>query len=122
MYYVSDTDDHPQGWGGLDTTAGSDGSALLALDYKTGKAAWKHEWPSGGGASHMLSTAGNLLFTSNASNLIAFEPKTGKILWHAGLTGPMTAGPISYLLEGKQYITACIGDMLYTFTVNEPVK
>ena len=122
MYYVTDTDDHPEGWAGLDAQAGTDGSALLALDYKTGNTTWKHEWPSGGGPSHMLSTAGNLLFTSNASNFIAFEPKTGKILWHAGLTGPMTAGPISYELEGKQYLTAAVGDMLYTFTVNQPNK
>ena len=122
MYYITDTDDHPEGWAGLDAQAGTDGSALIAIDYKTGNITWKHEWPAGGGPSHMLSTAGNLLFTSNGSNFIAFEPKTGKILWHAGLTGPMTAGPISSELEGKQYLTAAVGDMLYTFTVNPPNK
>jgi len=37
MYYLTDTDDHPEGWGGLDAAAGSDGNALLALDYRTVK-------------------------------------------------------------------------------------
>jgi alcohol dehydrogenase (cytochrome c) len=94
------------------------GAALEAIDYKTGDIKWKHEWPAGGGPSHMLSTAGNLLFTGNGSNLIAFDPANGKILWHAGLTGPVTAGPITVELEGRQYLIVAAGDMLYAFTVN----
>lgn len=122
MFYLTDSDDHPEGWAGLDNQAGSDGAALLALDYKTGKPVWKHEWPNGGGPSHMLSTEGKLLFTANGNNFIAFAPATGKILWHTGLTGPLTAGPITYTLEGKQYIVLCSADTLYSFTINEPVK
>ncbi len=118
MFYVTDTDDHPEGWGGLDANAGSVGAALEAIDYRTGDIKWKHDWPAGGGPSHMLSTAGNLLFTGNGSNFIAFDPTNGKILWHAGLTGPVTAGPITFELDGKQYLVVCVGDMLYSFTVN----
>ena len=105
---------HPEGWGGLDSAAGSDGSALLAIDYKTGKTVWKHDWPSGGGVTHMLSTAGKLLFTSNGQNLIAFDPANGKILWHAGLMAAPSAGPITYMLDGKQYVLVAAGDSLYT--------
>ena len=122
MFYLTDSDDHPEGWAGLDTQAGSDGAALLALDYKTGKPVWKHEWPNGGGPTHMLSTDGKVMFTANGSNFIAFAPATGKILWHAGLTGPVTAGPITYTLEGKQYLVLASADTLYSFTINEPVK
>jgi acido-empty-quinoprotein group A len=122
MYYLTDTDDHPEGWGGLDSNAGSDGNALLALDYRTGKPAWKHEWPSGSGITNNLSTAGNLLFTSNGSNLIAFNATNGKILWHAGLMAAPTAGPISYMLDGRQYVLVAAGDSLYTFRVNDPAK
>jgi acido-empty-quinoprotein group A len=122
MYYLTDTDDRPEGWAGLDSVAGSEGNALVALDYKTGKTVWKHEWPSGSGVTHMLTTAGKLLFTSNGQNLIAFDPANGKILWHAGLIAPPSAGPISYMLDGKQYVLVAAGDSLYTFTVNQPVK
>jgi alcohol dehydrogenase (cytochrome c) len=120
MYYLTDIDDHPVGWGGLDTNVGNEGNALLAIDYRTGKVAWRHEWPSGSGVTHMLSTAGKLLFTSNGSNLIAFHPANGKILWHAGLTANPSAGPITYLLDGKQYVLVAAGDSLYAFTVNQP--
>jgi len=122
MFYKTDTDAHPQGWGGLDTGAGGEGGALLALDYKTGKIVWRHDWPSGSGVNHIMSTAGKLVFTSNGSNLIAFHPDNGKILWHAGLTASPTAGPITYLLEGKQHLLVAAGDSLYDFVVNQPVK
>ena len=116
MFYITDTDDHPEGWGGLDATAGSVGAALEAIDYKTGDIEWKHAWPAGGGPSHMLSTAGNLLFTGNGSNLIAFDPANGKI---SGTPDPTRHGvPITVMLEGRQYLIVAVGDMLYAFTVN----
>ena len=102
--------------------AGSDGNALLAIDYRNGKIVWRHEWPSGGGVTNNLSTAGNLLFTSNGSNLVAFDAANGKILWHSTLMAPPTAGPISYLLDGKQYILVAAGDSLYAFRVNDPAR
>jgi len=118
MYYLIDTDDHPEGWGGLDSSIGSEGNALEAIDYRTGKIAWKHEWPSGGGIVNHLSTAGGLLFTSNGQNVIAFNAATGKILWHSTLMNAPTAGPITYMLDGKQYLLVAAGDSLYAFTVN----
>ena len=69
-----------------------------------------------------LSTAGGLLFTSNLNNLIAFDAATGKILWHTGLTAVPGAGPISYMVDGRQYVLVCAGDTLFTFTVNSPPK
>ena len=122
MFYLTDSDEHPEGWAGLDTQTGSDGAALLALDYKTGKPVWKHEWPNGGGPSHMLSTDGKLLFTANGTNLIAFAPATGKILWHTESDRAVNGGP-DHLHPGRQAVpdTRFVG-YLYSFTINEPVK
>jgi alcohol dehydrogenase (cytochrome c) len=120
MFYLTDTDDHPEGWGGLDSGVGNGGNALLAIDYRTGKTVWRHDWPSGSGIVNNLSTAGKLLFTSNGSNLIAFHAASGKVLWHAGLMAAPSAGPITYTLDGKQYLLAVAGDSLYAFTVNQP--
>ena len=66
-----------------------------------------------------MSTAGNLLFTSNLNYLVAFEPSSGKILWHAGLTGIPSAGPITYLVDGKQQILVAAGDSLFAFALNQ---
>jgi alcohol dehydrogenase (cytochrome c) len=122
MFYVTDTDDHPEGWGGRDQVAGGEGGELLALDYRTGKIAWRHDWPAGGGAAHILTTAGKLLFTGNQNTLIAFDPANGKILWHAGLTSGVTGAPTTYMLDGQQYLLVPAGDSLYSFTVNQPAK
>jgi len=118
VFYQTDTDDHPEGYGGVDSGSGSEGGALLAIDYKTGKIAWRHEWPGAGGASHMLTTAGHLLFTGNGNNVVAFDPANGKILWHSSLFGSPSAGPITYMLDGKQYLLAIAGDSMYSFVVN----
>jgi len=117
-FYQTDTDDHPEGYGGVDSSAGGAGGALLAIDYKTGKTVWKHDWPGGGGPSHILTTAGKLLFTGNGNNMIAFDPANGKILWHTSLFGSPSAGPITYMLDGKQHLLVIAGDSLYTFVVN----
>jgi acido-empty-quinoprotein group A len=122
MYYLIDTDDHPEGWGGLANSVADVSNALLALDYRTGKVVWRHDWPSGNGMAHQLSTAGNLLFTSNGQNLIAFNSTTGRILWHAGLMAAPSAGPITYMLDGRQYVLVAAGDSLYAFRINRPAE
>jgi len=122
MYYLTDTDDNPQAWAGLDSGAGGFGGSLIAIDYKTGKSVWRHPWPSGSGFAHILTTAGNLLFTSNGPNLIAFQPRTGKILWHSTLMANPSGAMITYMLDGKQYLLVPAGDSMYAFTVNQPVR
>jgi acido-empty-quinoprotein group A len=120
MFYLTDTDERPEGWAGLDNTVGNEGNALLALDYRTGKVAWRHNWFDGNGVVSNMTTAGNLLFTSNSLNFIAFQAATGKILWHSTLMGSPSAGPITYMLDGKQYVVVAAGDSLYCFNLNQP--
>ncbi len=120
MFYLTDTDARPEGWGGLDRSVSTDGGALLAIDYKTGKICWRHNWPNGSGITSILTTAGDVLFTSNENYLVAFEAAKGKLLWHAGLTGIPSAGPITYMLDGKQYVLVAAGDTLFSFRLNQP--
>jgi acido-empty-quinoprotein group A len=117
VYYLTDTSPDPQGYGGRDSGVWSE-SALVALDYKTGKVRWRHVYPGEGGSlSGILTTAGNLLFTGDPSaNLIAFDPESGKPLWHVGLTSSVSNGPMTYELDGRQYLVVGAGDMLYAFT------
>jgi acido-empty-quinoprotein group A len=122
MFYLTDTDSRPEGWAGLDNAVGREGGALLALDYKTGNIVWQHDWPGGSGVVSLLSTATDVLFGSNGSNLIAFDAKKGKILWHSSLTASPSAGPITYMLDGQQYVLVAAGDSVYTFTLNQPAE
>ena len=125
IFYLTDTDPRPQGWGAAERHVGNLGSELKAIDYKTGKIVWSRPlavsaWGSGGGAMGLLSTAGNLLFGNDgAGNFVAYEAATGKPLWHAGLGNNTTNGPQTYLLDGRQYVVVGAGDQLFAFTLQE---
>jgi acido-empty-quinoprotein group A len=120
MFYLTDTDPHPEGYGAAERDAGNLGGSLLAIDYKTGKPRWRHHYPFGGGAVGMLSTRGKLLFTSDGSNnLIAYDSTNGKILWHSSLADGVSNGPITYSLDKQQCILVAAGDSLYCFALND---
>ena len=118
---MTDDEEKPEGFAGKENNLWSKAS-LKALDYKTGKIQWTHEFPGlGGGNFGVLTTAGNLLFTGDpAGNFIGFNALTGSILWHSKLTGPVANGPMSYELDGKQYVVVGAGDSLYAFALTSP--
>jgi alcohol dehydrogenase (cytochrome c) len=119
VYYIYDPSDNPQGWGGTDR-GGFATSMLQAIDYKTGKVRWSHKW-DGNIRSGVLSTAGNLVFTGgSSSDLVGLNATTGDALWQARLNSPVTNGPITYELDGRQYVIVGAGDTLWTFVLNEP--
>jgi alcohol dehydrogenase (cytochrome c) len=117
LFYLTDTEDKPEGYGGRDSGVWSK-VALKAIDYKTGQIRWSHEYGRGGGGSGILTTAGKLLFTGDPyGNFIAYDPATGRSLWHTHLPANVSNGPMTYELDGKQYLIVGAGDSLYAFTV-----
>jgi alcohol dehydrogenase (cytochrome c) len=115
VYYIYDPSDNPAGWGGTDRGGYSE-SMLQALDYKTGKIRWSHKWTSGGSSS-LLSTAGNLVFSGGSGGLEALNATTGAPLWHSRI-GTITNGPITYEVDGLQYVTAASGNSVFSFVLN----
>jgi len=92
---------------------------LQAIDYKTGAIKWSHKWEGGGARAGILSTAGNLLFTGDGSgNFIAMDAKTGTPLWHANIASQVSNAPITYELDGSQYVVVGAGDTLFGFVVH----
>lgn len=102
---------------------GSFRNSLRALDPATGKTVWTHEYqePYGINARYpgVMSTAGGLIFTGDVSgNVVAFDDRTGEILWHDELPRfTVTNGPISFVLDGKQFIVVGSGDQLVAYTL-----
>ena len=118
MFYLTDTDPRPQGYGAAERGAGNAGSFLRAIDYKTGNVVWKRA--TTGGAQGLLSTAGNLLFGNDgAGNFIAYDPRTGKPLWRASLPANPANAPQTYMLDGRQYVVVGAGDSLYAFYLQQ---
>ena len=95
----------PRGSMGLGGTSGggnlSWGTYIVAIDYKTGKVAWRKE--INGGSSGLLSTAGGLLFLSNGPNVEAWDAATGKGLWYSQIGG-LSSPPETFMLDGKQHM------------------
>jgi alcohol dehydrogenase (cytochrome c) len=121
IYYLTDPD--PRGSMGLggkeEVNVGSGGSFLTAIEPKTGNVAWRRPFPGGGGGGGLLATAGNLVFTGDGgSNLIAYDATTGKPVWHSRI-GDISNAPITYMLDGRQYLLAAAGDTLYAFAIYE---
>lgn len=120
VYYLyGDDDEKPEGWGGNDKGGYSE-AMLQAIDYKTGRIRWSHKWPgNGAGArSGLLSTAGKLLFAGDPnSNFVALDPTTGTPFWHAKLRSSMTNSPITFELDGNQYVVAAAADTLYAYSI-----
>jgi len=48
---------------------------------------------------------------------VAFDPVSGKILWHQQLTSAVSNGPSTWMLDGKQYLIVGAGDSLYALTL-----
>src|SRR5260370_22935616 len=91
---------------------------LRALDYRTGKVAWNHEIGNGESAAGILTTAGHLLFSAdNSGNLLALDPATGKTLGHLNVGGRSVASPLTYQLDGRQYLIMAVQDTLYAFAL-----
>jgi alcohol dehydrogenase (cytochrome c) len=117
IFYLYDTSDNPMGWGGGERGGWSQ-SMVQAIDYKTGKIRWTHNW-DGNVRAGMVSTAGNVLFTGGPSNdIVALDATNGRALWHAGINGSISNGPITYELDGRQYVVAASGDVLWSFVLN----
>jgi quinohemoprotein ethanol dehydrogenase len=83
---------------------------LQAWDPVTGQQVWKSS-ESQGGTGGALVTAGGLVFQGGGSDpvLRAFNAKTGGQLWSANTQTGMMAPPITYELDGQQYVAASVG-------------
>ena len=122
ILYLSDPD--PRGSMGLGgktvAQVGAAPSFLTAIDHKTGKVAWRHQFPGvtgAGGAGGVLATAGDLLFSGDAGgNFVAFDATSGAPLWHTRI-GAITNAPQTYLIDGRQHVLVAVGDSLYAFAL-----
>lgn len=95
---------------------------FTAIDLNTGKRAWqvKTDQPMIGGA---LATGGNLVFTGEGNgHFNAYDARTGKTLWSFTGGAGCNAPPVTYSLDGKQYIAvACGGNFQLGYPLGDAV-
>jgi alcohol dehydrogenase (cytochrome c) len=118
--YFAKPADGDYGWAGADYGLWSKG-VLEAIDYRTGKIRWTHELGPGGSGAGVLTTDSGLTFTGDAhGSVLALDTSDGKTLWHAGTGAGMQSSPITYELDGRQYVMTSSGGVLFTWALPRP--
>ncbi len=92
---------------------------LRAIDLQTGKLAWEvPQVGQGHSAGGVLSTAGGVIFYGDDNGaLAAVDAKTGKALWHFNTNETWRASPMTYMVDGKQFIGAASGSNIIAFSL-----
>jgi alcohol dehydrogenase (cytochrome c) len=116
--YFSKPEHGAYGWAGANSSVWGRG-VLRAIDYQTGKIRWSHDLGDGPSAAGVISTASGLIFTGDsAGNAIALRTGDGATLWHSGI-GRVGNSPVTYELDGRQYVLVAGGSVLYAFALPE---
>ncbi|HWX38550.1 MAG TPA: PQQ-dependent dehydrogenase, methanol/ethanol family [Candidatus Sulfotelmatobacter sp.] len=92
---------------------------VVAIDPTTGDKKWKFE-EHDVNTSGILTTASDLLFVGGREGYFqALNARTGALLWKQNLGGEIIAGPISFEVDGKQFVTIASGNSLFAFGLRE---
>ncbi|WP_419816617.1 PQQ-dependent dehydrogenase, methanol/ethanol family [Glacieibacterium sp.] len=91
---------------------------IKALDATTGKELWKFELIQQSLSTGVLATRGGVVFAASPEgNLLALDTDNGKPLWHFNTGGRMSASPMSYAIDGRQYVAISAGNTVYSFAL-----
>jgi len=105
------------GGGGRAVTGDEALGVVRALEATTGRLKWEFPLLSPGWAS-VMATAGDLVFGgTEEGNLFALDAETGKPLWDIQAGGAVRGIPVSYAVDGKQFVAMTAGTTLFAFTL-----
>jgi alcohol dehydrogenase (cytochrome c) len=91
-------------------------SSIIAMDPNTGERKWTHRLASPSTEAGVLTTASNLLFSGDRDGgFYALDARDGKSVWETNLGKDVSAGPMTYMVNGKQYVSIQAGSALFTF-------
>lgn len=109
----------PGGWKKERPKADPGRRYIRALNIETGKVAWENPQLGpidGKRGAGILGTAGGILFYGDPSGyFLAVDERDGKALWRMPLNATIKTSPMTYSVDGKQYVTLAVGSNIMTF-------
>ncbi len=82
--------------------------SVHAISAETGETTWLHEQRAA--TLSLVATGGGLVFGGDANGRFrAFDHETGEVLWEINLGSPVSGFPISYAIDGRQYVAVSTG-------------
>ena len=94
-------------------------SSIRAIDPTTGDIRW--DFPiTPRTRSGVLATGGDLVFSASVDGYFyALDAEGGAPLWQIALGGPVHASPMTYSVNGRQFVTMTVGNVVYTFGLDD---
>ena len=81
---------------------------VQAISAETGATVWKHDQRAA--TTSLVTTGGGLVFGGDANGRFrAFDQETGEVLWEINIGSSVSGFPISYAVDGRQYVVASTG-------------
>ena len=94
-------------------------ASLKAMDPQTGEAVWSYNQYDVSD-SGMLTTATDLLFTGGREGYFhAIDARSGNLIWNVNLGGQIVMAPVTYMVDGIQYVSVISGNGLSTFALRD---
>jgi glucose dehydrogenase len=91
--------------------AGDNAGSVFAISVETGDTEWKYDQRAG--VLSVVATGGGLVFGGDAVGMFrAFDDETGDVLWEIDLNSPVSGYPITFAVNGKQYVAVATGSSL----------
>ena len=92
---------------------------LLAYDFHTATFRWRYLQAGArdSGAGTMTTASGLVFFGDNSESFEAVDARSGQPLWHFNTGQPLHASPMSYAVNGKQYVAIAAGSDVFSFAL-----
>ena len=88
--------------------AGGKVGTLRSISVATGKEGWRYDQRAA--LMALLATGGDLVFGGDVAGMLrAFDATTGKVLWESDLGATVTGHPVTFAVNGKQYVAVSTG-------------
>jgi len=93
--------------------------AIRAMDPKTGEKKWEFRMDDVTDAG-VLTTASDLLFSGGREGyFFALDARNGSLLWKAAVGGHVASGPMTYSVNGRQYVAVSAGNSLFVYALRQ---